>query len=24
MEQYFFGVGAALPPDYVPQQGHDH
>lgn len=22
MEQYFFGAGAALPPDYVPQQGH--
>ncbi len=22
MEQYFFGAGAALPPDFVPQQGH--
>ena len=20
MEQYFFGVGAALPPDFVPQK----
>ncbi len=20
MEEYFFGAGAALPPDYVPQQ----
>ena len=23
MEQYFFGAGAALPPDFVPQ-GHGH
>jgi Fe-S cluster biosynthesis and repair protein YggX len=22
MEEYFFGEGAALPPDYVPPQGH--
>jgi Fe-S cluster biosynthesis and repair protein YggX len=22
MEEYFFGEGAALPPDYVPPSGH--
>jgi len=24
MEEFFFGDGAALPPDYVPPQGHGH
>ncbi len=24
MEQYFFGEGAALPPDYVPPSAHGH
>lgn len=22
MEEYFFGQGAAVPPGYVPEQGH--
>jgi Fe-S cluster biosynthesis and repair protein YggX len=24
MEEFLFGEGSALPPEYVPQQEHNH